>query len=71
MRRENGEQIHTLDDHITAATDTEMDEVLCVSEDDPRNYNEAKQAHDAEKWETGYDDELKSMHHHNVWTLVP
>ena len=35
MREENGEQIHTLDDHITAATDMEMDEVLCVAEDDP------------------------------------
>ena len=71
MREENGGQIHTLDNHITTETDMEMDEVLCVAEDDLQTYNEAKQAHDVEKWETSYDDELKSMHRHNVWTLVP
>ena len=62
---------HMLDDHITVATYAEVNETLGVAEDDPRNYHEAKQTYDTEKWETSYDDELRSIRRHNVWTLVP
>ena len=54
-------QAHMLDDHITVATDTEVNGTLGVAEDDPWNYHEAKQAYDAEKWETSYDDKLRSI----------
>ena len=62
---------HMLDNHITVATDAEVNETLGVVEDDPQNYHEAKQAYDTEKWETSYDDKLRSIQRHNVWTLMP
>ena len=52
---------HMLDDHITVATNAEINETLGVAEDDPWNYREAKQAYDVEKWEMSYDDELRSI----------
>ena len=64
-------QAHMLDDHITVATNVEVNETLGVAEDDPQNYHEAKQAYDAEKWEMCYNDELRSIQHHNEWTLMP
>ena len=64
-------QAHMLDDHITVVTNAEVNETLGVVEDDPQNYQEAKQAYDAEKWETSYNDRLRSIQCHNVWTLMP
>ena len=38
-----------LDDHITVATNAEVNETLGVVEDDPWKYHEAKQIYDTEK----------------------
>ena len=65
------DQAYTLNDHVTVTTDMEIDEALSVAEDDLQNYQEATRAHDADKWEKSYDDELKSIQHHNVWVLIP
>ena len=42
-------QAHMLDDHITVATNAEVNGTLGVVEDDSWNYHEAKQASAAEK----------------------
>jgi Reverse transcriptase (RNA-dependent DNA polymerase) len=59
------------DGNEIVARDTEVDDFLGLAEDDPRTYREATQAYDASDWETSYDDELKSMKQHRVWTLIP
>ena len=45
-------------------------DVLGIADDDP-TYKEAMQAHDASEWDASYDDEIKSMKQHKVWTLLP
>ena len=62
---------NALEDTTPVVTDKEVNEMLGVAEDDPQNYQEATQAYDAAEWETSYDDELESMKHHGVWTLIP
>ena len=52
-------------------SNTETDDFLGLAEDDPHTYREEAQAYDASEWEASYDDELKSMKQHKVWTLVP
>ena len=53
------------------ASDMEVKNILGIAEDDPQNYKEATKAYDAEKWEKSYDEEIESMHCHNVWKLIP
>ena len=55
-----------LDNHITVATNVEVNEILGVAENDPQNYHEVKQAYDVEKWEMSYDNKLRSIQCHNV-----
>ena len=57
------------DNNMTSNTET--DDFLGLAEDDPHTYREEAQAYDASEWEASYDDELKSMKQHKVWTLVP
>ena len=66
-----GDIANALKDTTPVVTDKEVNEMLGVTEDDPRNYREATQAYDAAEWETRYDNELESMKHHGVWTLIP
>lgn len=68
--RTNEDGIYMLHDHMTVATNMEVDETLGIMEDDPQNYCEARQVYDAEKWKKSYDDELRSIYCHNVWTLM-
>ena len=66
-----GDMANALEDTTPVVTDKEVNEMLGVTEDDPRNYREATQAYDAAEWETSYDDELESMKRHGVCTLIP
>ena len=57
---------HILDDRIMDVSDMEVNDVLGIAEDDLQNYKEPKKAYDPNNWEKSYDDEIESMHHHNV-----
>jgi len=69
--RHTDQAAHAQENMITIAMDRKIDELLAVTESDPRNYHEAMQAYDAAEWEISYNDEMDSMRRHGVWMLVP
>src|SRR5882724_12212328 len=41
------------------------------NEDDPVSYNDAFSQPDAQQWQAAYKEEMRSLHEHKVWDLVP
>ena len=41
------------------------------NEDDPISYRDAFSQPDASLWQAAYEDEMKSLHDHEVWDLIP
>ena len=50
---------------------TKIDPSTLEFEDEPKTWEEAKQSADAQRWEDGYRDELKSLKEMGVYKLVP
>ena len=43
---------------------------LC-NEDDPNSYRDTFSQPDMPQWQSAYNDEMRSLHKHKVWDLVP
>ena len=41
------------------------------NEDDPISYRDAFSRPDTSLWQAAYKDEMKSLHDHKVWDLIP
>src|SRR5882672_5347837 len=62
--------IHTPDGFVHFTFD---DEEWCnlSNEHDPISYKDIFSRPDALQWQTTYEDEMKSLHDHKVWDLIP
>ena len=69
LREGKAEQIDQVLSPISQMT--KIDPSVLEFEDEPRTWEEAKQSADAEWWEEGYRDELKSLKDMDIYKLIP
>ena len=67
-----GDTTHLMDQVLAAIADTSTIDLRNFGlEDEPKTYAEAKVSHDANKWEAGYCEEIKSLKDMKVFRLIP
>ena len=75
VRSTGGDTINQMgNDDINIRDEPDLDnapDILCVSDDDPKDMADAMRRQDWPEWQKSMGEELTSPKEHHVWTLIP